>query len=105
MYAQPSLTFEYSSSNISLNAFVYQMIFLNIFEPDEQEVHVIVNQDMKKILENEIGKFGLKLKVMNVSVDSLVKRTLPVIDETNGKREDAEEYNYSQYEPAYKVTY
>ena len=81
------------------------MIFLNVFKPDEQEIHIILNQDMKKILESEMEKFGLKLKVLNVSVDSLVKRTLPVIKETNGKREDAEEYNYSQYEPVYKVTY
>ena len=81
------------------------MIVLNVFKPDEQEIHIIVNQDMKKVLESEMEKFGLKLKVLNVSVDSLVKRTLPVIKETNGKREDAEEYNYSQYEPVYKVKY
>ena len=81
----------------------FQMIFANDFEIDKKEIHVIVNPEMKKLLEREMMEFGLRLKELNVSVNNMVKTTLPVAFNADGKREEEDTYSYSQYEPLYKV--
>ena len=81
------------------------MIMLSNFQQNLEEFHAIVNPEMKHLLEKEMEKFGLDVVAVNVSVENMVKRTLPLVSKYASKREEKGTYNYEQYEPLYKVEY
>lgn len=80
-----------------------QMVFLNRFGKDEKSVGVIASPAMEDLLRKRMGKYdGVNVKVTDVNVEDMVKKTLPVSQESLSKREE-EDFNYLQYEPLSKV--
>ena len=78
---------------------------MNDLQQDKREVLAIVNKDVKRTLGVNMKGFGINMKILDVNIDNMVKMTLPVTAEDSEKREERAAYNYSQYEPYYKVIF
>lgn len=85
------------------DVFIFQLIFVNDIGVGKEDVVLVVNTSAEDILRREVQEYGLSIKVNNVSVDGMVKETLPNSQEGSEKREEEGIYDYSQYEPLFKV--